>query len=81
MSLLAVPPAEVGAANFDEVLSVDEAENIESVLSVSDDVCANGDVAVNVEPFIRTNILVSDDKTGDAVPSRPTSGVKPLKSK
>lgn len=61
---IVVPTVEVSAVNDDAVVS---AENIECVPSVSNDVCADGDVAVNLEPVVSANTLVSDVKTDDAV--------------
>ncbi len=72
-----VPTVEVSVVNDEAVVS---AENIESVPSVSNDVCADGDVAVNLEPGVSANTIVSDVKPDDAVPStsanKKSEGVK-----
>ncbi len=72
-----VPTVEVSVVNDEAMVS---AENIESVPSVSNDVCADGDVAVNLEPGVSANTIVSDVKPDDAVPStsanKKSEGVK-----
>ncbi len=74
-----VPTVEVSVVNDEAVVSADIL-NIESVPSVSNDVCADGDVAVNLEPGVSANTIVSDVKTDDAVPStsanKKSEGVK-----
>ncbi len=61
-----VPTVEVSVVNDEAMVS---AENIESVPSVSNDVCADGDVAVKLGPGVSANTIVSDVKPDDAVPS------------
>ncbi len=68
-----VPTVEVSVVNDDAVVSAES-------LFLQCDVCADGNVTVNLEPGVSANTIVSDVKTDDAVPStsanKKSEGVK-----